>query len=82
MNEDDDEDLTPKGPTPQQKLERKAQQAQDGAKAWVEYKDGEAAMRKRTAKLRAQRLAREAKEAASAKEAAAAEPATPKKKKS
>ena len=54
-------------PSPQEKLERKAQQAQDGAKAWAEYKEDEAATRKRTAKLRAQRLAREAKEAAAKK---------------
>jgi hypothetical protein len=53
-----------KGPTAQEKQQRKAQQAQDGAKAMNEYRDRELATRKRTAKLREERLAREASEAA------------------
>jgi hypothetical protein len=52
------------GETAEEKQARKTQQALDGAAAWAEYKDQEAATRKRTAELRAQRLAREAKKSA------------------
>ena len=57
-------DPNAKGPTAQEKQERRAQRAQEGAKAMNEYRDRELAMRKRTAKLREQRLARDAAEAA------------------
>jgi hypothetical protein len=69
------DDPPPKGPSAQEKQERKAQRAQEGAKAMIEYRNREMAMRDRTAKLRAQRLAREAGEAVPKNEAA------PKKKK-
>jgi hypothetical protein len=69
------DDPPPKGPSAQEKQERKAQRAQEGAKAMIEYRNRELATRDRTAKLRAERLAREAGEAAPKNEAA------PKKKK-
>lgn len=56
-----DEQPENKLPTAEEKQARKAQQAKDGAKAMIEYRNEEAARRERTAKLRAQRLAREAK---------------------
>ena len=43
--------------------DRKAQQAADGAKAMEEYRAEVAAVREKTARLRAARLAREAAEA-------------------
>jgi hypothetical protein len=39
---------------------RKEAQARDGAAAWKEYVDREATLRRKTEKLRAQRLARDA----------------------
>jgi hypothetical protein len=62
-----DKDPPDKNASAQQKQQRKAQQAQDGAKAMTEYRDRELATRKRTARLREERLAREAAEAAAAK---------------
>lgn len=64
------EDPPNKPASAEQKQARKAQQAQDGAKAMNEYRNREMAMRDRTAKLRAQRLAREAREASEAKQEA------------
>jgi hypothetical protein len=43
---------------------RKEQQAREGAKAWVEYEAGMRATQEKTARLRALRLAKLAKEAA------------------
>jgi hypothetical protein len=43
---------------------RKEIQAKEGSAAWREYLDQEGATRRKTAKLRAQRLAREAADAA------------------
>jgi len=45
--------------TPEQRKERLALQAVDGAKAAVEYRAKQDAVLRRTAELRAQRLARE-----------------------
>ena len=42
------------------KQSRKEQQAQEGAAAWKEYLEQEDATRRKTARLRAQRLARDA----------------------
>ena len=56
-------------------FKRKEDQARDGKKAMAEYEAGRIAMRERTAKLRAQRMARDAEEAAEAEAAAAAKPA-------
>lgn len=48
---------------------RRQDQARDGLKATAEYEAAAVAMREKTAKLRAQRLAREAKDAEAAKDA-------------
>ena len=45
--------------TPEQRKERLAQQAIDGAKAAIEYRAKQDAVLRRTAQLRAERLARE-----------------------
>jgi hypothetical protein len=45
--------------TPEQRKERLALQAVDGAKAAVEYREKQDAVLRRTAELRAERLARE-----------------------
>jgi hypothetical protein len=45
--------------TPEQRKERLALQAIDGAKAAIEYREKQDAVRRRTAQLRAERLARE-----------------------
>jgi hypothetical protein len=45
--------------TPEQRKERLALQAVDGAKAAVEYREKQHAVLRRTAELRAERLARE-----------------------
>ena len=55
---------------------RKARQAEDGKRALVDYENAAVAMRAKTAKLKALRLARDAEEAA----AAAAAPPVAKKK--
>jgi hypothetical protein len=55
---------------------RKLRQAEDGKRAMLDYENSAAAMRTKTAKLRALRLARDAEEAA----AAAAAPPAPVKK--
>ena len=60
-------DPNAKGPTAQEKQERKAQQALDGAAARIEYRDAEMATRERTAELRKERLEREAAEGELAK---------------
>jgi hypothetical protein len=52
---------------------RKEERAKDGAKAMMEYQAQNAAMREKTAKLRALRLAKEAEEAKEATEAKAVE---------
>jgi hypothetical protein len=52
--------------TPEQRKVRLAQQAIDGAKAAVEYRQKLDATLRRTAKLRAERLAREAEQDAGA----------------
>ena len=46
--------------TPEQRKERLALQAIDGVKAAIEYRQKTDAVRRRTAQLRAERLAREA----------------------
>jgi hypothetical protein len=46
--------------TPEQRKERLALQAIDGVKAAIEYRENTNAVRRRTAQLRAERLAREA----------------------
>jgi len=45
--------------TPEQRKERLALQAVDGAKAAIEYREKQVAVLRRTAELRAERLARE-----------------------
>ena len=60
------------------KLKRRQEQARDGLKAAAEYEAATVALRAKTAKLREQRLAREAEAAAEA----AANPPEPVKKKS
>ena len=60
------------------KLKRRQEQARDGLKAAAEYEAATVALRAKTAKLREQRLAREAEAAAQA----AANPPDPVKKKS
>jgi hypothetical protein len=62
-------------------FKRKEDQARDGKKAAAEYEANRLATRERTAKLRAQRLARDAAEAEAAKDVAAAKPKAATKKK-
>ena len=54
---------------------RKEERAKDGAKAMMEYQAQNAALREKTAKLRALRLAKEAEEAKEAHEAKVAKEA-------
>jgi hypothetical protein len=64
------------------KFKRKEMQARDGAKAIAEYQAAQAAERKKTDRLRALRLAKEAAEAKAAADAASAKAAGgPKKRK-
>ncbi len=49
-------------------FKRKKEQAEDGAKAWAEYQAERVAVAKKTERLRALRLAKEAAEAVAAKE--------------
>lgn len=63
------------------KLKRRQDQARDGLKAMAEYEASAIAMREKTAKLRALRLAREAADAAAAPVEPAAKPKARKKKK-
>ena len=62
-------------------FKRKEDQARDGKKAAAEYEANRLAVRERTAKLKAQRLARDAADAEAAKEAKAAKPKAGAKKK-